>query len=426
MQQIRYIHAADLHLDTPFQGIGRNVGGSLSRHLQQATFTALERLGRLCENEHPDFLLLAGDIYNAETHSIKAQLAVSDLCRQLQPLGIRIFLVHGNHDPLDTRFKSINWPENVTIFGPEMEIAHVKRDGITIALIHGISHSQPKEMRNLAKLFSRNGNGNCFELGLLHCSVEGQANDRYAPCSLQDLRDTGLDAFALGHVHTHSILCDSPFIAYSGNTQGLHINEAGPRGCHVVTVTPRNGHFVCEAEFRPLGPVVFASETVDLDGVEHLDVLEERICMQLDKLGASAWSGCQALVVRLVLEGATPLDSLLHSGDGQADLLERLASLQSASPGIWVKDFRIRTTPPIDWEEYRRRDDLLGSALRMVQELREKPEKLHSFADPLLQQMYAHSRLRHILQKPDEHELHDLLDDAERLCVALLEMDDVH
>ena len=425
MQQIRYIHAADLHLDAPFLGINKELGGSLSHHLHKATFTALERLLRLCEEVRPDFLVLAGDIYNEEDNSIKAQLAISDLCRKLHSMGVRVFLVHGNHDPLNSRFNSINWPDNVTIFGTDMQVARVERDGETIALVHGISHAQGKEARNLARLFKRSADENCFQLGLLHCAVEGQAGDRYAPCTVQDLVDSGLDAFALGHVHTRAVLSEQPFIAYPGNTQGLHINEGGERGCFVVTVTGQQGSFSCNADFRPLGPIVFATHKVSIDGMEHVDVLDEQLFTELGAIRSDAWPGCQAMIVRVVLHGATVLDKHLRSAAGQADLLERLSSLRNANPGIWIKDLKVETTPPIDWEEYRKRDDLLGSALRMVQQLRENPDRLQEFSEPLLQQLYGHSRLRQDLQRPDSREILSLLDDVERLCVEKLEDENV-
>ena len=43
MDGIRYIHAADLHLDTPFQGLSRSAsqGAHLARLLQEATFKAM-------------------------------------------------------------------------------------------------------------------------------------------------------------------------------------------------------------------------------------------------------------------------------------------------------------------------------------------------------------------------------------------------
>ena len=177
MDIVRYIHAADLHLDTPFQGLAREAAqsGHLSRIMQDATFTALERLFRFCEEKRPDFLVLAGDIYNQENYSAKAQLALRDGCRRLDALGIRVFMAHGNHDPLSSRLTAIHWPENVTVFGPDVESRLVEKDGQPLALVHGISHAGSRENRNLAQLFRRDDTQSVFQLGVLHCTVEGEA-----------------------------------------------------------------------------------------------------------------------------------------------------------------------------------------------------------------------------------------------------------
>lgn len=223
MDVIRYIHAADLHLDTPFQGLSREAaqGSHLGRLLHEATFTALERLFRFCETEKPDFLVLAGDIYNQENHSVKAQLKLRDGCERLKNLGIRVFLAHGNHDPLASRLAAVQWPDNVTVFGPEPSRHVLEKNGAPLAVIHGISHAKAKEGRNLARFFNRDSAHDCFQLGVLHYTVEGEAKaDRYAPCSLEDLKSSGLDAWALGHVHERKTLCESPFIAYPGNGPG--------------------------------------------------------------------------------------------------------------------------------------------------------------------------------------------------------------
>ena len=80
----------------------------------------------------------------------KAQLALRDGCVRLQACGIPVFWAHGNHDPLDSRLKTVDWPDNVTIFGPEPEQHVLYRDGAPLAVIHGISHARIREARNLA------------------------------------------------------------------------------------------------------------------------------------------------------------------------------------------------------------------------------------------------------------------------------------
>lgn len=425
MDGIRYIHAADLHLDTPFQGLSRTAaqGGHLARLLQEATFKAMDRLFRLCESDKPDFLILAGDVYNEENHSVKAQLKLCDGCRRLRDAGVRVFLAHGNHDPLSSRLAAVQWPDNVTVFGPDAESHTVEKDGKVVAVVHGISHAKIKEGRNLARLFRRDQHHDCFQLGVLHCTVEGQSKaDRYAPCSLDDLKNTGLDAWALGHVHERATLCAAPFIAYSGNAQGLHVNEPGPRGCLRVTASPQpGGGYACNEDFVRLGPVQWARVQVELDDVAHLNEVENRMTRALEEAAESTDPGCEALMARVVLRGRTPLDAALRDAPNQEDLAERLAHLQTGPPSVWIKDMVAETSPAIDRAQYLQREDLLGETLRLAERMAQSSDALHDVATPALKQVYDHGQLRHILTQPDDARMRALLEEAERLCTDLLE-----
>lgn len=427
MDVVRYIHAADLHLDTPFLGIARETaqGEHLARLLRDAAFTAMERLFRLCETEKPHFLVLAGDIYNEENHSIKAQLALRDGCRRLEAAGVRVFLAHGNHDPLSSRLTAIAWPDNVTVFGQEAECRPVEQDGRVIALVHGISHARLRENRNLARQFHRDATQDCFQLGVLHCTLEGQTKaDRYAPCTLEDLKAAGLDAWALGHVHERRILSQTPFVAYSGSTQGLHINEPGLRGCLRVGVSPApGGGYRCRAEPVRLGPVQWAVAEADLDGVEQLDAAEARLIAALEAAAEATEPGCEALIVRLRLQGRTGLDSLLRDPTRQAELTERLEGLQTATPGIWIKDVQADTSPLLDMEAALAREDLLGETLRLAQKLERGPEDdLTALTDAALAPLYSHNQLRKLLAPLDASQRRALLEEARRLCTDLLEV----
>ena len=425
MDGIRYIHAADLHLDTPFQGLSRTAaqGGHLARLLQEATFKAMDRLFRLCESDKPDFLILAGDVYNEENHSVKAQLKLCDGCRRLRDAGVRVFLAHGNHDPLSSRLAAVQWPDNVTVFGPDAESHTVEKDGKVVAVVHGISHARIKEGRNLARLFRRDQNHDCFQLGVLHCTVEGQSKaDRYAPCSLDDLKNTGLDAWALGHVHERATLCAAPFIAYSGNAQGLHVNEPGPRGCLRVTASPQpGGGFACNEDFVRLGPVQWARVQVELDDVTHLNEVENRMTCALEEAAEATDPGCEALMARVVLRGRTPLDAALRDAPNQEDLAERLAHLHTGTPSVWIKDMVAETSPAIDRAQYLQREDLLGETLRLAERMAQSSDALHDVATPALKQVYDHGQLRHIITQPDDARMRALLEEAERLCTDLLE-----
>ena len=423
MYPVRYIHAADLHLDAAFKGLARESGtqsSELADLLQQATFTAMKRLFSLCEKERPDFLVIAGDIYNQEDRSLRAQLRLRDACEALAPFGVQVFLAHGNHDPLSSRLNTLHWPDNVTVFGNSPEAWPVQREGETLALVHGISHESAKENRNLARSFSRTPLP-CFQLGVLHCTLEGSKAERYAPCTLDDLRATGLDAWALGHVHERGIFSEQdPFVLYSGNSQGLHIGEDGERGCMLVQAQPSGQGFRCSASFRPLAPVLWETRDISLDGFKNMDELDTRLQNAFDKLAAEAPVNCQAILTRLRLSGRSTLDSVLRNPHDLADLAERLKEHNSLPP-VWLKDFDVQTRPEFESDKVRERDDLLGEVLRLGHRASASPQAVRELAEPALQSLFASAKIRKLLPPLSDEDYLTLLADAERLSVDLLE-----
>ncbi len=431
MTSVRYIHAADLHLDAAFKGLGRATETqALAEQLHTATFTAVDRLVTLCEKEKPDFLVLAGDIYNAEDQSLKAQLHVQDMCKKLSALGIKVFIAHGNHDPLSSRLQMLEWPENTIIFDDTVKSHKVKRssDGKLqeVAIVHGISHASAREARNLAKAFSRveeKGSEQVFQLGVLHCTLESESHaDRYAPCTLEDLKTTNLDAWALGHVHERRVVSQEPFVAYPGNTQGLHINECGPKGCFVVNVTPTTQNkFEIESKFHTLSPIIWENVHVDLNDAESVDQILQRINQGIENATADADPECTALILRIRLTGRLELDRELRKPETLDEILEQIRSNTPNSPFVWIKDIVLATTTLQSLEALSSRDDLLGETLRLAHTIGSNDESLQTFMQTSLAQLYTHNKAKHILEIPEGQDAKNLLEEAQRLCVDMME-----
>ncbi|MDR1857767.1 MAG: DNA repair exonuclease [Desulfovibrio sp.] len=422
-QTLRYIHAADLHLEAALSALTDSE--AKDRCLAEATYTALARLIRYCEAERPDFLVLAGDVYDSENHSVKSQRELRDGCVRLNDLGIPVLIAHGNHDPLGSRLRTLDWPANVTFFGPEVARVSVLRGGHMLAMIHGVSHAKADESRNLATFFSRDEEFDGFQLGVLHCCIQGQTGDRYAPCTLEDLKKTGLDAWALGHVHTRVELCDRPYIAYSGNTQGLHINEQGAKGCNLVTVKRLpDGGFACASKFLPLAPVRWQIiNNLDVDGTQTLDEVAERIAGRLAVACTALDDGCQILIVRVRLEGRTVLDGELRKPGGR-EAVQEMVLRGAQGDCVILKDIEVDTRPQVDMEEYRSRDDLLGIALQDAYVARTDDERRAQVRQAL--SPIESKSLKQVLPPLDDDQIKDFLGEAERLCLDLLEADDVH
>lgn len=411
MDTLRYVHAADLHLDTPFSGLAK-VDANLAEQLRKATFKAVDRLVRLCIENRADFLLIAGDLYNQEERSIQAQLKLREMCLELDRHDIPVFIVHGNHDPVSSRISAISWPDNTTIFGSLPQQGYVEKNGERLAIIHGVSHEKDGESRNLAKLLHRVPSEDCLQIGLLHCNVDGAVQDHYAPCSLKDLLESGLDAWALGHAHKARILSDHPFIAYSGNIQGLHHRETGPKGCYVVTATRSKEGWQCKANFQPLAPVQWMTAEIALDGCNRLDEVEERLMQAVpnpeDTVG-------EILILDMEARGRTPLFKQLCT-DGARD--DFTSMMQGALPqGIYLRALSIDAHSPTQESANMERDDLLGEISRVCNNMANDPAIL----EESLQRVIAPLKKagRGLVGNPEEPA--KLLEQAARICQDLLE-----
>ncbi len=439
MRTVRFVHAADLHLDAAFSGVSAQAPSDLAAELHASTFTALSRLETLCLSERPDFLTIAGDLYNEEDGSLAAQIAVRDMCARLDQAGVPVFIAHGNHDPLSSRMKTLVWPTNVTVFGEEVEAFPVLAGDEAIAVVHGISHAMGHEERNLARLFKRARSvdtparprvrpqiraDGLAQIGVLHCTV-GEADTRYAPCSLADLEASGLDYWALGHVHTRAVFGRRGHIAYPGSIQGLHINESGPHGCYLVTL---HGRDRVEHEFFPLGPVQWRQVAIDLGGLESAQNMVGVHDQTLERLFADmedGRDGADLYAVRLTFTGRSALDGLLRKPGAIAELTGALRESGLAGrPRVWVKDIAVASRPEADLEILRgQRDDLLGESLRCAEQLRAEPEALAAVAGEVFADLFKNRLMRDTLEAFSAEETRDLLKAAELACLDLLELE---
>lgn len=414
----RFVHVADLHLDSPFKGVSPQAP-HVAEALRRATFCAYENAIDLCIDEQVDFMVVAGDVYDGADRGIFAQLRFRDGLERLGRAGIRAFVVHGNHDPASGWASRIAWPETVHVFGSEdVEAVPVARNGETLCHVHGISHPTADERRNLARLFSGDLPRSPFRIGLLHCNVGTRTGHApYAPCDTRDLRATKIDYWALGHVHQRAILGESPHIVYPGNTQGRSVREAGPRGGYLVDVSASGA---VTATFRPLDAVRWAAIDVPIDGVATIDALDARIHEAL--AAARAEASPRPVVARLRLSGRGPLHAELRRDGTLAQLTARAREAQAACGGsafAWVERVDSDARPDTDLASMAHRDDLVGEIVRVVQACQESPTAAFEEA---LKPVFGSPRFRRALDGLTDEEMARLLDEAARLCIDELEV----
>ena len=414
---LRFVHAADLHLDSPFTGIRATAPENVAQALYSATFDSYKNIVDLCISERVDALLVAGDIYDGADRSLRAQRAFIDGLRSLDSASIRSFVCHGNHDPLDGWEARLEYPTGCHRFGADFQAIPVFTDEPDRALVYGISYPTRDVYENLVSRLGR-VDERAFTIGLLHANVGGNADHAlYAPCSLDDLARSGIDYWALGHVHTRQILRErAPTVVYPGNSQGRHPNETGARGVYLVEVDD-NGSI--SLDFRPTDTVRWERAGIDISALETEQDLLNEIDDAMQNLADIAEG--RSVVTRMTLTGRGELNRFLRQ-PGQVDDLLAVVNDQWAVrlPFVWCERIEDETAAAIDHDAMRTGEDFLAEVLRTADQLRDTPETLRDGLDDL----YQHRRFRQHLSAFTGEEIAALLDEAEALAVNLLAEDD--
>ena len=417
MPLLRFVHAADLHLDSPFSGL-RNVAPEIASVLYRATFDAYDNIIDLCIDEKVDALLVAGDIFDGADKSLRAQIKFVDGLNRLHKAEIRSFICHGNHDPLDGWEAKLDMPSSCHRFGPTVERAPVFESEPERAVVHGISYPQREMRENLIPQFGTAEPGP-FNIGLIHANVDNNSDhDSYAPCSLSDLEGVGIDYWALGHVHTRKILRQAnPTVVYPGNSQGRHPNEKGARGVYLVEVSDSRE---VRTEFRSVDVVRWDSVDIDIGGLETdqalLNAIDERLA---ERQGASEG---RHLVVRLSFVGRGELHSTLIRPEFIEDLLETVNSnWMRQTPFVWCERITDSTASVFDREQGLQGSDFMADLLKLSDEARGGQDAIAEMRE-LLSEIYDRGNSGRYLKEfiPSDEEMRELIASAEELCLTEL------
>ncbi len=414
MTLLRFIHAADLHLDSPFRGLRAQAPEHVADALYKATFEAYDNIVDLCVSQKVDALLVAGDVYDSADRSLRAQRKFVDGLEKLHASGIRSFVCHGNHDPLDGWEARLALPPSCHRFGAAFEAVPAFESDPGRAVVHGISYPRQKVTSNLVRRL-RSVDQGPFSIGLLHTNaVNDQGHAPYAPCSLEDLRSCGIDYWALGHVHTRQVLHEqAPAVVYPGNPQGRHAGEAGSRGVYQVEVND-DGHI--DLQFRAVDKVRWEQLSIDIGALGTEQELIDALHDAMERVADNADG--RSVIARATLMGMGEMHRFLRRPNVSTDLVEQInEAFAGRSPFIWLERTEERTRPPFDRKERLAGVDFLAEVLCAADRAKDQPARLR---DGLVD-LYGHHALRRRLTPLDDAELAGLIEEAELLAVTLLE-----
>ncbi len=340
---IRFIHAADIHLDSPMRGIDSEAAGIDAAVYRSSTREALKNLVDYAIRQDVHFITLGGDNYDGDWDGYGTGRFFLDQMSRLDK--IKVVSITGNHDAQNRMTYSLSYPDNFHMLNVENPEVFEVMDGVRIV---GQGFKEKEELRNLAEGYPRLEGGG-VKIGLLHTSLDGRATEHrtYAPCNVDDLKRKHYHFWGLGHIHKQGWMNqsgDAP-ILFPGNLQGRHSKETGPKGAYLIELNDdgslHSEHF----------------EAMDVSRWEEVEIDTSKLT-QIDEL----WNECKStlkkvyqdvnprqLAVRVVMKGQTEIHQKLiglKEFGGNKLLQEMQQQATYAARGkIWVEKVELKTSP---------------------------------------------------------------------------------
>lgn len=378
--RLRFLHLADVHLDTPFAGHSEAARDRLRRALREAFRRGVD----VAEAEAVDAVLVAGDLFDGGRLSFETERFLLEQVGRLDQAGIQFVYAAGNHDPgAALRDGALEWPESATVVGDgEPRTVEVRgRDGRPVGYVTAVGHATAHETEDLSRRMQPRTDTSLPQAALLHTLASaagagggagGHGGHRsYAPSRVAHLQAAGFHYWALGHVHVRQALSDEPPIWYPGNIQGRNPAETGRKGGLLVDLGDPSRPRV---EFREMAPVRW--EKLSVSGLAEAFTLEQLVqatvqawqaAREADPGGGAEW------VLAVELEGSSPLWAELRRPD-QVETLEDEVSQRLSVLEVEVRTNRLR--PPVQVADHAERRDVLGAILRLATDVSEGAEDL--------------------------------------------------
>lgn len=396
--EISFIHCADLHLDSPMVGL-KNLPISIHNKLKESTFTAFKKVIDTAISRKVDFMIIAGDIYDGEDRSIRAQIRFREEMLRLKENQIEVYLVHGNHDHLNGNWVQIDLPDNVHVFPSMVTLKQFVKNNVSVHL-YGFSYETRHVKERKIEEYERREDAN-FHIGILHGNLEGATeHSAYAPFQVKDLLEKKMDYWALGHIHKREILETIPPIVYPGNIQGRHKKEKGAKGCFFVELTEGDARL----EFIPTSEVIWEPLIIDASSVNTFDDLYRLCQKKIDEIRDGRYS----YIISMEIKHLRMEDSFLES-----DLLEILQQDEIDSDSfVWVTSIKIQENT--DWlKENLLKESAFYEELFAV-------TKDYEAVDEAVASLYQHPKAHRFLEELTVEEKQELAKEAEDLLLTML------
>lgn len=398
MKKVKFIHGADIHIDSPMVGL-KSLPPRIFKRLQESTFQAFRSLIDAAISSHVDFVVLAGDLFDNENRSVRAQVFLRKEMERLAEKEIDVFLIHGNHDHMSGNWSQIELPSNVHVFGEQVAVKSFTTKNNAIVHLYGFSYPERHVYERKINEYERK-DGADFHIGILHGNMEGSTDHgNYAPFQLNDLIEKEFHYWALGHIHKRAILKEEPVVIYPGNTQGRNRKETGVKGCYLVELDESDS----KLEFVETSDVIWSEVAIDASDISSFDQFYQLCKDTLESIRIEGKGNITAFQISNLSVNMKELEELLETlQDDEKD----------EESFVWPTSIRVEEK--LEWkrEELSKESDFYGELFDVL-------EQTEGW-DDLLATLYRNPVARKFLTPLLTDEVEEISKEAEAVLIEKL------
>ncbi|MBR5139974.1 MAG: metallophosphoesterase, partial [Clostridia bacterium] len=269
---LRFLHCADIHLDTPFVGMTAEKSEERRRTLR----SSFMRMMQYVRDSKINVVLMSGDIFDSE---YATNTTAEILIREFKNCPDTVFIIApGKHDYYNGNpiYSSERLPENCFVFSTD-KLSRFDFEEYNVT-VYGWAFMD-KSLKENPLLGRRVDDASRVNIVCGYADLDAPADSDNCPISLSDIKKFGADYYALGSRHEASKFSSASGskYAYSGSLECIGFEDSGLGGVNLLSLTYSDGELYIENKKMAFGYVRFETEQLDITGVNTSNEIISRI-----------------------------------------------------------------------------------------------------------------------------------------------------
>lgn len=259
---IKFIHVADLHLDSPFSMLDIQKSEIRRKELRDSFSELIE----LAEKTQTDLLIISGDLFESDFVTKDTLSLVKKAFEGLTKT--KVIIAPGNHDPYssDGVYKRVKFSDNVYVFASD-EMTSFDFPELNCTVYGYAFTSSYKDTSPICGFAPKDPTR--INILAAHADTTSLVS-RYACVKYSDIERSGFDYIALGHIHNSNGITKAKdtdtYYAYSGAFEGRGFDEIGEKGVISAVIEKADGKLTLDHKFICFSKRLYLKHKLDVTG----------------------------------------------------------------------------------------------------------------------------------------------------------------